>query len=49
VSGLTKTTVFNRRPMNIGVQYSYDVERPDGAAGHELRFVVALLYPAAKP
>ena len=43
--GITKTTVFNRRPMNIGVQYYYNVERPDGAAGQQLRFVLALLYP----
>ena len=43
--GLTRTTVFNRRPMNLGVTYYYDVERPDGAAGQQLRFVVSLLYP----
>jgi hypothetical protein len=43
--GITKTTVFNRRPMNIGVQYYYNVERPDGSAAQQLRFVVALLYP----
>jgi hypothetical protein len=47
--GITKTTVFNRRPMNVGVQYYYNVERPDGAAGQTLRFVVSLLYPSAKP
>jgi hypothetical protein len=43
--GITRTTVFNRRPMNIGVQYYYNVERPDGSAAHQLRFVVAALYP----
>ncbi|HEX2442612.1 MAG TPA: hypothetical protein VHJ77_01610 [Vicinamibacterales bacterium] len=43
--GITRTTVFNRRPMNIGVQYYYNVERPDGSAGHQLRFVIAPLYP----
>jgi hypothetical protein len=43
--GITKTTVFNRRPMNIGLQYYYNVTRPDGAAGQQLRFVIALLYP----
>jgi hypothetical protein len=43
--GITRTTVFNRRPMNIGVQYYYNVERPDGQAGQQLRFVIALLYP----
>jgi hypothetical protein len=44
-AGITKTTVFNRRPMNIGVQYYYNVEHPQGAAGQQLRFVIALLYP----
>ena len=43
--GLTRTTVFNRRPMNIGVNYYYNVERPDGGPGQQLRFVVALLFP----
>jgi hypothetical protein len=43
--GITKTTVFNKRPMNIGVQYYYNVERPDGSAAHTLRFVIALLFP----
>jgi hypothetical protein len=43
--GLTRTTVFHRRPMNIGVQYHSNVEHPDGSAGHQLRLIVALLYP----
>ena len=43
--GLTRTTVFNRRPMNLGVQYYYNLKRPDGSAGQQLRFIVALLYP----
>ena len=46
-SGFTKTTVFNRRPMNIGVTCYYNVERPDGAAGQRLRFSVTPLYPEA--
>jgi hypothetical protein len=46
--GVTRTTVFNRRPMNIGVQYYYNVKRPDGAPAQTLRFVVSLLFPAAK-
>ena len=44
-TGLTRTTVFNRRPINIGVTYYYNVERPDGSAAQQLRFVVTLLYP----
>jgi len=43
--GVTRTTVFNRRPMNLGVNYHYNVKRPDGAAAQQLRFVVTLLYP----
>jgi hypothetical protein len=47
--GISRTTVFNRRPITVGVQYYYNVEHPDGAAGQTLRFVVSLLYPTAKP
>ena len=43
--GLTRTTVFNGRPINIGVNYYHNVERPDRAAAQQLRFVVTLLYP----
>jgi hypothetical protein len=46
--GITKTTVFRNRPMNIGVQYYYNVERPDGSAASTLRFVLAFLYPGGK-
>lgn len=40
--------MFNRRPMTLGIQYYYAVERPDGTAGQTLRFVVSLRYPTAK-
>jgi hypothetical protein len=43
--GLTKTTVFNGRPMNVGFQYYNNVDRPEGSAGQQIRIVVALLYP----
>ena len=43
--GITRTTVFNERPMSIGLQYYYNVERPDGSAAQQLRFVVSLLFP----
>jgi hypothetical protein len=45
--GITRTTVFNRQPMSLGVQYYYNLERPDGAASSQLRFVVSLLFPSA--
>ena len=43
--GITKTTVFNGRPMNVGLTYYGNVKRPDGAAGYQLRFAISLLYP----
>jgi hypothetical protein len=46
--GISKTTVFNGRPMSLGVQYYHNVKRPDSAAATQLRFFVSLLYPVAK-
>jgi hypothetical protein len=43
--GITRTTVFNGRPMNVGFQYYYNVKHPDGAAGEQFRFTLALIYP----
>ena len=43
--GLTRTVVFNRRPMNLGMSYYYNLEQPTGTAGEQLRFSVTLLYP----
>lgn len=43
--GITRTTVFDGRPMSIGVQYYNNVERPDNGPGQQLRFQIALLYP----
>ena len=45
--GISRTTVFNRRPMTLGMQYYYNVERPDGAGASQLRIVISLLYPKA--
>lgn len=48
--GVTRTTVFNGRPMTLGAQYYTNIEHPAGAAGHQLRLVVTLIFPtAAKP
>src|SRR5262249_55983726 len=46
--GITRTTVFNGRPMSIGVQYYYNVVKPQGSAGELLRFNISLLYPNKK-
>ncbi len=43
--GITKTTVFNKRPMNLSFQYYRFIEHPTGAADNQFRFGVALLYP----
>lgn len=47
--GITKTTVFNRRPMNIGLQYYHNVAHPDSGPSDQVRIVLALLYPTAHP
>ena len=46
--GITKTTVFDGRPMNVGLQYFGNVERPEGTAGYLVRFSISLLYPEKK-
>lgn len=43
--GISKTTIFNRRPVTLTAQYYYNVERPDGAPGQQLRFVMSFLFP----
>ena len=43
--GISKTAIFNRRPVSLGAQYYYNVERPDGAPGEQLRFLVSFLFP----
>lgn len=47
--GISKTTVFSGRPTQLGVQYYYNVKRPDGSGGQTLRLVYSLLFPTAKP
>ena len=46
--GITRTFVFNRQPMSLGVQYYRNVTRPNGAPGNQLRFQFALLFPLKK-
>ena len=43
--GLSRTTVFNRRPMVLGVQFYRNVERPSSGAETQIRAVVSFLYP----
>ena len=46
--GITKTTVFNGRPMNVGLSYFGNGVRPDGAGDTQLRVVLSFLYPERK-
>ena len=46
--GVSRTTVLAGRPMSLSVQYDYNVVRPTGSAGEQLKFVLSLLYPKAK-
>jgi hypothetical protein len=43
--GITRTTVFNRRPINVGLSYHHNVERPNGSGASQLRIAITLLYP----
>jgi hypothetical protein len=43
--GISKVAALGTRPMSIGFSYYYNVKRPDGAAGFQVRFSVSLLYP----
>ena len=43
--GISRTTVFDGRPMSLQIQYFHNVERPEGTASNQVRFQVALLYP----
>jgi hypothetical protein len=43
--GISRTLVFNRQPMTLGMQYYYNPVRPDNSASTTLRFIIALIYP----
>ena len=45
-AGITKTTVFNGRPMSVGFQYYHNVEHPTASGANLLRVIVSLLYPS---
>ena len=45
--GITRTQVLGRRPINLGVQYYYNVVHPDNGPSSQLRIIFALLYPNA--
>jgi hypothetical protein len=43
--GITRTVVFNGRPMSLGVSYYDNVKGPEAGPGQLLRFSISLLYP----
>jgi hypothetical protein len=44
-ASITKTLVFDKQPMVIGVQYYRNVIRPDAAPANQLRLVLNFLFP----
>lgn len=45
--GVGKVTAVGTRPVNLGIQYYHNVERPASTAENQLRLVISLLYPKA--
>jgi hypothetical protein len=43
--GITRTTISNRRPINVGLSYYHNIERPKGVGASQLRISMTLLYP----
>lgn len=46
--GLSKTTVFNRRPMSLAFQYYHNVVHPDAGPADQVRMQISLLYPTSR-
>jgi hypothetical protein len=46
--GISRTTVFDGRPISLSVAYYNNVERPQDGPGQQLRFQISLLYPTRK-
>lgn len=43
--GISRTTVFNKRPMSFAAQFYRNVEHPSSGAETQIRVVVSFLYP----
>jgi hypothetical protein len=43
--GIAKVTTVGTRPLNLGLQYYTNIERPAATAKNQLRLVITLLYP----
>jgi hypothetical protein len=46
--GISRTTVFNGRPITLAAQYYHNITRPDAGPGNQLRLVMTLLFPPAR-
>ena len=45
IAGVSKVVHLGRRPLSIGGNYGYYVERPDGSPSWKIRAVLVLLFP----
>jgi hypothetical protein len=45
IAGVSKVVHLGRRPISVGGNYGYYVERPDGAPSWKIRAVLVLLFP----
>jgi hypothetical protein len=43
--GISRTTVFSKRPITLGAQYYHNAERPSGGPENQFRIAINLLYP----
>lgn len=44
-AGISRTTVFSKRPMTVALHYYRNVVRPDNVAADQVRFMLVLLFP----
>jgi hypothetical protein len=47
--GISRTTVFNRRPISVGAQYYHNVEHPTAGPANQFRVQLSMLYPSRPP
>ena len=46
--GISKVSAIGKQPVNLGLQYYHNAERPSSTGEDTIRFVFALLYPIPK-
>ncbi|HEY1801544.1 MAG TPA: neuromedin U [Terriglobales bacterium] len=48
-ASFSRTVVFNRQPMTLGIQYYHNLKGPNAAPSTTLRFTVTLIFPTKRP